>query len=39
MNTSAIIVLVIMLTTFIGGIGFCISRVGSKQVENDFSEE
>jgi hypothetical protein len=31
MNPSAIVMLVISLTLFLGGIGFCISRVGKNR--------
>ncbi len=35
MNTSAIIMLIIILTIFVGGIGVCIGRVGKKQDDSD----
>ena len=38
MNTSAIIMLVITLGIFIGGIGICISRLGKRQAKNDSPE-
>ncbi len=34
MNPSAIIMLVLVLLVFFGGIGFCISRVGKSPQDN-----
>lgn len=35
MNTSAIIMLVLVLGIFLGGIGFCMSRLGKRRDDSD----
>ena len=38
MNTSAIIMLVLVLGIFLGGIGFCMSRLGKRPQKTDSTE-
>lgn len=39
MNTSAIVMLILILTIFIGGIGVCIGRVGKRRANSDDNAE
>ncbi len=39
MNTSAIVMLIVVLVIFLGGIGFCISRLKPSISETETTED